>query len=69
MWEAVAAPGRFPDLLDWVLRHASAEAAVYRSPDDRVVVIDPTGADPGDPGSQMVARSPHAWDFEPVSRS
>ncbi|HYT10859.1 MAG TPA: hypothetical protein VEL73_09395 [Mycobacteriales bacterium] len=69
MWEAVAAPGRLPDLVSWVLAAAPPAAAVYRSADDRVVVIDPAGADPGPPPADLVAGDPHAWDFEPVRRT
>ena len=43
MWEAQAADGRLDDLVDYVSRHADPAAEVYRSADDRVVVIDPTG--------------------------
>lgn len=68
MWEVVAAPGALAALLDWVLAAAPAGAAVYRSADDRVVVIDPAGGDPGEPPPRLVARSPHGWDFDPVPR-
>jgi hypothetical protein len=68
MWEVVAAPGRLPDLVSWVLAAAPPAAAVYRSADDRVVVVDPGGGDPGRPPTDLVARDPHAWDFEPVPR-
>lgn len=66
MWEVVAAPGRADDLVTWVL--AATGAPVYRSGDDRVVVIDPAGGDPGQPPAELVARPPHAWDFSPVAR-
>jgi hypothetical protein len=68
MWEVVAAEGRLEDLVQWVLAAASPTAGVYRSADDRVVVIDPAGADPGQPPAHLVARAPHAWLFEPVPR-
>jgi len=66
MWEVVAAPGRLDDLVAWVLDHAPAAAQVYRSADARVVAIDPGGGAPPDPPPELVARPPHAWDFEPV---
>jgi len=68
MWEVVAAPGRLSELLDWVLGAAAPGAAVYRSADDRVVVVDPGGGDPGAPPPGLAARDPHAWDFTPVPR-
>ena len=68
MWEVRAAAGRTGDLLAWTLAAAPAGAAVYRSADDRVVVIDPAGGDPGDPPADLVARPPHGWDFTPVPR-
>ena len=68
MWEVVAAAGQFDDLLAWVLDAAPPGAAVYRSTDNRVVVIDPAGADPGSPPPHLTARPPHSYPFHPVPR-
>lgn len=68
MWEVVAAPGRLDDLVAWVLAVTVEPARVYRSTEDRVVVIDPDGDSPPEPPAELVARPPHAWDFEPVDR-
>ena len=68
MWEVRAAPDRLEQLLAWVLEHADAGADVYRSADDRVVVIDRSGAGLPDAPAELVDRPPHAWRFEPVAR-
>ena len=68
MWEAKAAGGRGDDLLTWALQHAAPDAQVYRSADDRVVVIDPTDTDLPDPPADLLARAPHAWRFTQVPR-
>jgi len=68
MWEAKAADGRAADLLAFALDHAHPDADVYRSADDRVVVIDPTGAGLPVAPAGLVARPPHTWRFEPVPR-
>jgi hypothetical protein len=68
MWEAKAAPGRVDDLVAHVLEHADPTADVYRSDDDRVVVIDPTGRGVLDVPADLVARAPHAWPFTAVPR-
>ena len=68
MWEVRAAPGQLDELLAWVLAHAVPEADVYRSADQRVVVIDRTGTGLPDVPPQLVDRPPHAWPFEPVAR-
>ncbi len=68
MWEVRAAPGRTDELVAWVLGAAAPDAAVYRSADDRLVVIDPAGGDPGAPPPGLAAADPHAWDFTPVPR-
>ena len=68
MWEAKAAPGRADDLLAWAVEHAAADAQIYRSPDDRVVVIDPTDTDLPDAPPELLARPAHAWRFTPVPR-
>lgn len=67
MWEARAAAGRTDELVAWVRAAvAGLRAEVYRSA-ERVVVLlhDPVGGLP-DPPADLVARSPHAWDFERV---
>ena len=68
MWEAVAAPGHIDDLVTWASQQAPRDAQVYRSADDRVVVIDPTGVGPPDAPADLLARPAHTWDFEPVNR-
>jgi hypothetical protein len=68
MWEAKAADGRFDDLLAWTLDHAAPDAQIYRSSDNRVVVIDPGGTDLPDPPADLLARPAHAWSFTPVPR-
>ncbi len=69
MWEAKAAPGRVAELITHVERAADPAADVYRSADDRVVVIDRTGRGIGDVPPELVARAPHTWKFTPVPRS
>jgi hypothetical protein len=68
MWEAKAAPGRLDDLVTWAVQHAPSGAQIYRSADDRVVVIDPRGEGPPSPPADLLARPAHTWDFEPVHR-
>ena len=68
MWEAKAAEGRAEDLLAWVLENAAPAAEIYRSADQRVVVIDPTDSDLPDPPADLLARPAHAWRFTPVPR-
>ena len=68
MWEAKAAPGRGPELLAWALAHADPAADIYRSADGRVVVIDDSGAGLPDAPGELLARPPHLWPFERVSR-
>jgi hypothetical protein len=68
MWEAVAATGKLDELVTWAVRNAPADAQVYRSVDDRVVIIDPTGSGPTEAPSELLSRPPHSWDFEPVRR-
>jgi hypothetical protein len=68
MWEAKAADGRAEDLLAWVLENAAPAAEIYRSADQRVVVIDPTDSDLPDPPADLLARPAHAWRFTPVPR-
>lgn len=73
MWEARAIQGRAAELLDWVAARIADEAQLFTSAGDgnRVVVIDPTGAVSlalTEVPADLVARAPHAWDFEPVHR-
>ncbi|AGL14507.1 hypothetical protein L083_0997 [Actinoplanes sp. N902-109] len=70
----------FDELLTWVCDvavpqlevlplHVSSE--VYSSTDLRIVVISRWRNTPADlpvPPSELVARSPHVWDFTPVDR-
>jgi hypothetical protein len=68
MWEAKAAPGRGAELLAWAVEHADPAAEVYRGGDDRVVVIDGTGRGMPEAPAELLARSPHVWPFERISR-
>ena len=70
MWEVRAAEGQLDALVQYVLAHVDPSAQVYRSaaPDARVVVIDPSGRGVADVPAELVARPPHAWQFEPVNR-
>jgi hypothetical protein len=70
MWEVRAAPGRIDELVAVVNLQAAASAQVFRAdgPDPRVVVIDPTGQGVSGVPDELIARSPHSWDFEPVPR-
>ena len=64
MWEAVAAPDRCDELVAWAVGLAVGD--VYRSADDRVVVIADNVTALGEPPSGTCAREPHAWTFERV---
>jgi hypothetical protein len=68
MWEVRAATGRLDELVAHVSAHADPAAAVYRSADERVVVIDPSGHGLPDVPAELVARPPHVWPFEQVAR-
>lgn len=70
MWEVRAAPGRLADLVDAVRRLADPSAAVYTSsaPDERVVVIDPSGKGVPDVPAELLARAAHEWIFTVVAR-
>ena len=71
MWEVRAADGQLEQLLAWVRPRLAETAQLYRSAagDPRLVVLDPTGevADrlAGVPPA-LIARPPHAWEFEAV---
>jgi hypothetical protein len=80
MWEVRASRGGFDELLTWVCdvalpklevlpSHVSSE--VYSSTDLRIVVISRWRNLPAEvpaPPSELIARSPHVWDFTPVDR-
>jgi quinol monooxygenase YgiN len=78
MWEVRAERDGFDRLLGWVRDVAvpaiSAEPGhsrteVYRSDDDRIVVISHWTDAPRDlpePPAGLAARPPHAWNFTPV---
>ena len=80
MWEVRAHPEGFTDLLAWVCDaalpsvevnplHAGSE--VYSSTDNRIVVISKWRSSPQafpDPPNHLLARKPHAWDFNQVDR-
>jgi hypothetical protein len=68
MWEVKAAAGRGERLLAFVLERADPLADVYRSADERIVVIDPTGRGIADVPPELIARTPHVWPFERVAR-
>jgi hypothetical protein len=71
MWEARAADGQLDELLAWVSWRMDPAAQVYRSRagDPRLVVIDPSGTAAealAQPPAHLLARPPHAWNFEEV---
>ncbi|MEU6130233.1 hypothetical protein ABZ805_13770 [Saccharopolyspora sp. NPDC047091] len=72
MWEVRAAPGAQPELLGWVREHAVPRCGaveVYRSAEDRVVLIAHHDEDPPrlpSPPPHLVARPPHQWTFDRV---
>jgi hypothetical protein len=66
MWEAKAATGRTDELVAWALEHAVPAAAVYRSTDGRVVVIDASATGLPDVPAELVTRPPHVWPFVQV---
>ena len=80
MWEVKAYPRDFPALLTWVCDTAVPDLEVYplhissevfSSTDNRIVVISKWRSNPvalADPPAELVARSPHVWDFTPVDR-
>ncbi|MGA4840142.1 hypothetical protein [Streptomyces sp. G45] len=75
MWEARAAEGRGPELLDWARAQALAgeplRRETFRAPQDRVLVITWWDAAPDaalpelpEPPGELVTRPPHRWRFE-----
>jgi len=69
MWEALAAAGRGGELAVWADAHASRVARIYRSEDDRVVVIGPAPLGLPAVPDDLIARAPQGWDFAEVSRT
>jgi hypothetical protein len=71
MWEVRAAPDRLDELVDYIDARADPSAQLYRAdgPDPRVVLIDPTGRGVPDVPAELLARPPHAWQFEAVTRT
>lgn len=79
MWEVRGLPERIDELVDWVCTVAVpavesepgyVRGEVYASA-DRVVVISSwrdTATDLPEPPSGLVARPPHAWDFNLIDR-
>ena len=69
MWEVRAAPGRLAELTGYVEAQVPG-AQVYRSrpgdAEERLVVIDLELRPLPDLPPELVARPPHAWDFEQV---
>jgi hypothetical protein len=70
MWEVRAADGRLADLVAYASAHADPAAQVFRSDgtDPRVVLIDPTCRGLPDVPDELIARPPHEWHFEAVTR-
>jgi hypothetical protein len=80
MWEAKASLNGFDGLLSWVCdvalpglevlpSHVSSE--VFSNADRRIVVLSKWRNNPADlpqPPQDLIARSPHVWDFTPVDR-
>lgn len=78
MWEVVAHPEGFADLLSWVCEVAVVElqgdlslidVQVYTSPEQRIVVITKWRANPrllSDPPRHTVRAGPFFADFSPV---
>jgi hypothetical protein len=69
MWEARDADGRLDELLAHVRAQAGEAAQIYRSVggEPRVVVIDASGSGMPDVPDHLIARPPHAWEFELVT--
>ena len=80
MWEVRASRSGFDELLTWVCDVAVprmevlpsyVSSEVFSSTDLRIVVISKWRNTPADlpaPPSELIARSPHVWDFTPVDR-
>ena len=70
MWEVRAAPGRLAELIDAVRAAAEPQAQILSSadPDERVVVIDPSGRGVHGVPAELIARAPHEWTFDTVQR-
>ena len=80
MWEVMAHPEGFDDLLSWLCEVAVPElegdlghltTEVFTSPDRRIVVIAKWRGDPrslAEPPRHLVKSGPHHADFSPVDR-
>ena len=80
MWEARARPAAFDEFLAWVCDRAVPDieadpahvrSEVFSSTDHRVVVISRWRRDARnlpEPPPNLIARSPHVWDFAEVTR-
>ncbi|KOX22921.1 MULTISPECIES: hypothetical protein [Streptomyces] len=80
MWEARAAQGRGPELLEWarersrVLAYEPVRREVFRAPQDRVLVLTWWEAEAFDaelpelpePDAELITRPVHRWRFEAV---
>lgn len=80
MWEARAAQGRGPELLEWarersrVLAYEPVRREVFRAPQDRVLVLTWWEAEVFDaelpelpePDAELITRPVHRWRFEAV---
>jgi hypothetical protein len=71
MWEVRAADGQLEPLLAWVRPRLAETAQLYRSAagEPRLVVLDPTGEVSdrlAEVPAELIARPPHAWQFEAV---
>jgi hypothetical protein len=75
MWEAKAAEGRGPQLVEWAreqdLQPAPLRRETFTTPDDRVLVItwwdapyDAVVPELPEPEPELVARQVHRWRFE-----
>ncbi|MFF6960182.1 hypothetical protein ACIOC1_19465 [Streptomyces sp. NPDC088197] len=80
MWEAAAAEGRGPDLLDWARKQARTlpgtptRREFLTAPDDRVLILtwwdapyDAVLPELPDPDGTLVRRQVHRWRFTSVS--
>ncbi|WP_188269202.1 MULTISPECIES: hypothetical protein [unclassified Streptomyces] len=78
MWEARAARGRGPELLEWaraqVLADEPLRREIFRAPQDRVLVLTWWETDAFDtelpelpePEASLITRPVHRWRFEAV---
>lgn len=78
MWEVRAAEGRLAEVISWIEgnvvpflghQHGCRSVDVYRSAEDRAVVIAHFDGEPvalPEPPNELVARPVHQWPFEHV---